>query len=232
MAPSKIDLTTQAKADGTYTGYVGVVEITPTFISTSGSSSIYQACIEIQPIINPPADTAALFIGIRCFLLLQGTHNHNPTGGEFSAAGEFFSLQYGTGVVSDLAGLAFGGGNTNGAVTRFFGAWGQSGTQGAGTIVNDYTLYIKTPTTTALISNHYGLYIEDQTAGGANNPNPWAIWVAGGNTNLGPGKLSVAKVKVTGLQVYANNAAAITGGLSAGDFYRTGANPDVVCVVH
>lgn len=34
------------------------------------------------------------------------------------------------------------------------------------------------------------------------------------------------------LQVFANNAAAITGGLTVGDFYRTGADPDTVCVVH
>lgn len=34
------------------------------------------------------------------------------------------------------------------------------------------------------------------------------------------------------LPVYANNAAAIAGGLVAGDFYRTGANPDPVCIVH
>ena len=34
------------------------------------------------------------------------------------------------------------------------------------------------------------------------------------------------------LSIYANNAAAITGGLSVGAFYRTGADPDVVCVVH
>jgi hypothetical protein len=37
---------------------------------------------------------------------------------------------------------------------------------------------------------------------------------------------------VTGLTVYANNAAAITGGLAAGDFYRTGSDPDMVAVVH
>ena len=37
---------------------------------------------------------------------------------------------------------------------------------------------------------------------------------------------------VVGLPVYANNAAAITGGLTAGAFYRTGADPDPVCVVH
>lgn len=34
------------------------------------------------------------------------------------------------------------------------------------------------------------------------------------------------------LPIYANNAAAVTGGLSIGEFYRTGANPDTVCVVH
>ena len=34
------------------------------------------------------------------------------------------------------------------------------------------------------------------------------------------------------LPVYANNAAAISGGLVAGNLYRTGANPDPVCVVH
>lgn len=37
---------------------------------------------------------------------------------------------------------------------------------------------------------------------------------------------------IAGLPVFANNAAAITGGLSAGMFYRTGADPDNVCVVH
>jgi hypothetical protein len=34
------------------------------------------------------------------------------------------------------------------------------------------------------------------------------------------------------IPVYANNAAAIAGGLAVGDFYRTGADPDPVCVVH
>ena len=34
------------------------------------------------------------------------------------------------------------------------------------------------------------------------------------------------------LAIYANNAAAVAGGLVAGQLYRTGADPDVVCVVH
>ncbi len=37
---------------------------------------------------------------------------------------------------------------------------------------------------------------------------------------------------VLGLNIYANNAAATGGGLTVGAFYRTGADPDQVCVVH
>lgn len=40
------------------------------------------------------------------------------------------------------------------------------------------------------------------------------------------------KTSMATLPIYANNAAAIAGGLVAGDFYRTGANPDPVCQVH
>ena len=39
-------------------------------------------------------------------------------------------------------------------------------------------------------------------------------------------------LQVVGLPVFANNAAALAGGLTAGAFYRTGADPDIVCVVH
>jgi hypothetical protein len=34
------------------------------------------------------------------------------------------------------------------------------------------------------------------------------------------------------LAAYANNAAALAGGLVAGDLYRTGGDPDTVCIVH
>lgn len=39
-------------------------------------------------------------------------------------------------------------------------------------------------------------------------------------------------VSTVGLPVYANNAAAVAGGLLAGDLYRTNADPDFVAVVH
>lgn len=54
-----------------------------------------------------------------------------------------------------------------------------------------------------------------------------------GNVGIGTGDNSVTSIlQVVGLPVYANNAAAVAGGLTAGAFYRTGADPDPVCVVH
>ena len=44
--------------------------------------------------------------------------------------------------------------------------------------------------------------------------------------------LSRSSARVEDIPVYANNAAAVAGGLSVGDFYRTGADPDSICVVH
>lgn len=43
---------------------------------------------------------------------------------------------------------------------------------------------------------------------------------------------SFSSLSVVGLQIFANNAAALAGGLSVGQLYRTGADPDAVCVVH
>jgi hypothetical protein len=55
--------------------------------------------------------------------------------------------------------------------------------------------------------------------------------ITGGNVGIGT-TTPHSKLAVPGLPVYANNAAAIAGGLSAGDFYRDGGDPDHVCVVH
>jgi len=38
-------------------------------------------------------------------------------------------------------------------------------------------------------------------------------------------------IQISGIPIYANNTAAIAGGLSVGDLYRTGYDPDFVCVV-
>jgi hypothetical protein len=54
-----------------------------------------------------------------------------------------------------------------------------------------------------------------------------------GDGKVGIGtKSPTSSLQVVGIPIYANNAAAIAGNLTAGAFYRTGADPDVLCVVH
>ena len=52
-----------------------------------------------------------------------------------------------------------------------------------------------------------------------------------GNVGIGTAT-PTSKLQVVGLPVYTSNAAAILGGLTVGAFYRTGTDPDFVCVVH
>lgn len=44
--------------------------------------------------------------------------------------------------------------------------------------------------------------------------------------------VALENVNFSTLSIYANNATAIAGGLVVGDLYRTGNDPDIVCVVH
>ncbi len=54
-----------------------------------------------------------------------------------------------------------------------------------------------------------------------------------GSGNVGIGTISpTSKLQVVGLIVYADNDAAVAGGLTAGAFYRTGGNPSLVAVVY
>jgi hypothetical protein len=58
----------------------------------------------------------------------------------------------------------------------------------------------------------------------------FTTWNAGTSTV----RFSITKsnVLIPGLPVYANNAAAVAGGLAVGTLYRSGGDPDTICVVH
>lgn len=70
----------------------------------------------------------------------------------------------------------------------------------------------------------------------ANTPSTIVARDASGN--FGAGQITAATLMAGVLQlstlppVYANNAAALAGGLTAGGIYRLGADPDVLCIVH
>jgi hypothetical protein len=105
-----------------------------------------------------------------------------------------------------------------------------------GTVTNDYGIYIDSPATGATLTNHYGLYIADQTAGGANNPSPFAINVAGGNSNLGPGQTTVGTLKTAtncaGVGTSASPSVASCGSASAGHFSCATTATGATCTVN
>jgi hypothetical protein len=82
-----------------------------------------------------------------------------------------------------------------------------------------YSLLITSPTYASggRVTDCYGIYIQDQGKGATSS---YSLYAAGDG-----------KFHIEGLTAYANNAAAISGGLVAGDLYRTSADPAVVCVV-
>jgi trimeric autotransporter adhesin len=82
---------------------------------------------------------------------------------------------------------------------------------------------------TASTGTNYGVFgrVTSATGWGLYTPNNmFASKVSIGTTT------TTSSLQVAGLPVFANNGAALLGGLSAGAFYRTGGDPDFVCVVH
>lgn len=53
-----------------------------------------------------------------------------------------------------------------------------------------------------------------------------------GFNGTGSTLLQGSNIQAPNLPVFANNAAALLGGLIVGSLYRTGADPDPICVVH
>lgn len=80
--------------------------------------------------------------------------------------------------------------------------------------------------------NAIGMYVVPTLTAGANNDVLTAVYIS--PTFNANGKTGVKSVPlhVNGLSAYANNAAAVAAGLNPGAFYRTGGDPDLVCVVH
>ena len=90
-----------------------------------------------------------------------------------------------------------------------------------GTITNMYDIKIQSIEGSGTVTNRWSIYQEDT---GTRN-------YFGSKVGIGTNDPK-SKLDVVGLPTYANNAAAVAGGLAAGSFYRTNGDPDLVCVVH
>jgi hypothetical protein len=94
-------------------------------------------------------------------------------------------------------------------------------------------------------ANAGGLTIDVAASGAANSAitwvSPFSILTSGAVANtlvLNAGNVGIgttnptSKLHVVGIPVYLSNALALAGGLTVGAFYRTGADPDLLCIVH
>lgn len=138
-------------------------------------------------------------------------------------------------VYGKASGFSLGEGRAYGWAIGIYGDAAGSNSSDLGLISNCASLFASSAQSTYnRVNNQYMLYMQNPTLGIAKR---YAIYSEGGNNYLG-GWLGVgvsvptSPLQVANLPVYANNAAAIAGSLTAGAFYRTGADPDVVCVVH
>jgi hypothetical protein len=131
----------------------------------------------------------------------------------------------GAGSATFVTALIFGAQNTgSGPVTNVRGVVVQNGgAAGSGTVTNNYGLQISSPATAAVVSHNYAIRIEDQTGGGANNPDTWAIFVAAAadKSQLGTfrtGQFTVAALPsgIEGLQAYATNGRKVGEGPGSG----------------
>jgi len=123
----------------------------------------------------------------------------------------------------------------SGTIGSAFGSMNYVKNLSTHTITNAYGVeaYVDNPSG-GVITNGYGIFIDYVEA-----TNKWSIYANDVSApsyfagNVGIGTLDPkSKLQVVGLPIYANNAAAIAGGLTAGAFYRTNGDPDQVCVVH
>jgi hypothetical protein len=111
--------------------------------------------------------------------------------------------------------------NTSGAteVARFFTSDFSSGVAGSG--INIQTGAASGNSYTEIGALHSGGGVFDNLI----------LQRGGGNVGIGT-TAPTSRLQVVGLPAFANNAAASAGGLTVGAFYRTGGDPDLVCVVH
>ena len=94
--------------------------------------------------------------------------------------------------VFGLGAVGIGSGSGGQTATILEGVGGRVAELGAAmTNPQSATFYAHSPIFTGKSNAHYGLFMEDQTTGGANNPNPHAVWTIGAAPSQFGGALTV-----------------------------------------
>ena len=199
--------------------------------------------------------TATPAVSVVAGKALTGSGSAIPTGPTSSTSGDLVSFTGTSGQIAD-SGIAASNVPLLNAANAFTNAGTTTFQQGAGGLAFDattqtigttfgsggqLTLNAEGPTSTTGAS----VFLGGSTRGDANKNaitfsenNIEYARIDGNYTGHTPGNVGIgtttphSKLAVVGLPAYANNAAAISGGLAAGDFFRDGGDPDHVCVVH
>lgn len=169
--------------------YTGTFELYTMVPSGNDPNTVYigsTVLAEVDPSSTQPINA---FIGMD-----RGTHNRGSgtINNMYGISVGCFNL--GAGTVIQSEGVEIGSQNTgSGSITTNYGLLIFTGNVSStgGIITTDTTIQINTPAHTGMVTTHYGIYLQDQTVGGANNPNPWAIWSNGGNWKLHGGTLQI-----------------------------------------
>lgn len=196
---------------GTSGGMTRLNDISNTVTDFSGSPSWRHTANRF--ILNSSANTTAT---ANTLLNQISTDPASTTNFGVMVCGSFVAQHLGSGNVTTISGFGITATNGNsgtvttnsamivnsynassGTITTNNGLILQTGSFSAsGTVGTNKALVIKTPYTTGTLSTHYGVYIEDQTAGGTG----YAIYSAGGrsyhNGNFGFGLTPTVQVDI------------------------------------
>jgi hypothetical protein len=213
-------------------GWVGSAD-SEFVVSTNLSDSI-SCSIGVESATSSPATTQVSCISV-VVEATQGSNGIPGFGGMASVGGQFWGLlkaqTFNTGrAIGVLGGAGLTSGTGNPEVLTSFLSW-PSFNNSTGVPLKSTSFYAR------------ALGVLGSFASAAFYAEPQGANVSGFQSDQGPtgyafnatDSTSISKfgkIRATGLSVHANNAAALAGGLVVNDFYRTGSDPDTVCVVH
>jgi hypothetical protein len=202
-------------------------EINSTLTGTTRESGLIDSTLLVNTKIQPTAASDKINYGMSAFSFVEATNVQNiyGVGGAYNNVSLLGSGNFTT-IKGQYNHVNYNG---SGVANQIFGTQSLIGVTATGTITDARAFDARVSIVSGTVTNGYGLYV-----GTVNATNKWSIYAtdATAPSYFAAKVIANSRLKIGDVPVYADNAAAITGGLSAGDTYRTGADPDLLCIVH